>query len=174
MAVRPIITIPNKGLYEKTEKVRQIDQAVSDVAKDLVDTVRVAKDPEGAGLSANQMGVSKRMCVVRNFFKDPQNPDKILSEDIVLINPKIVSRSKETEVDWEGCLSVPDVYGKVERFQKVKVSALGVDGKDIKLKVSGFLARTVQHEIDHLDGILFTEKVIGQTITEEELDKIVQ
>jgi peptide deformylase len=97
-----------------------------------------------------------------------------LSEDIILINPKIVSRSKETETDWEGCLSVPNVYGKVERFQKVKVSALGADGKDIKLKTSGFLARTVQHEIDHLDGVLFTEKVIGQTITEEELDKIMQ
>jgi peptide deformylase len=154
MAVRPITTIPNTVLYEKTERVRQIDQPVLDVAKDLVDSV------------------SKRMCVVRNFFKDPQNLDQILSEDIVLINPKIVSRSKETEIDWEGCLSVPDVYGKVERFQKVKVSALGVDGKDIKLKANGFLARTIQHEIDHLDGILFTEKVIGQTITEEELDKI--
>jgi peptide deformylase len=84
MAIRAIITIPNKCLYKKTEKVKQIDQTVVDIAKDLIDTVRVAKDPEGAGLAATQIGISKRMCVVRNFFKDPQNPDKILSNDIVL------------------------------------------------------------------------------------------
>lgn len=170
MAIRPIITVPNKVLKEKTEKVKQIDEAVLGIAKDLMDTIKVAKDPEGAGLAATQIGVSKRMCVVRNFFKDPQDLNKVLSEDIVLINPKIVSRSKETEIDWEGCLSVPNVYGKVERYQKIKVSALGVDGKDIKFKASGFFSRTIQHEIDHLDGILFTERVIGKTITEEELD----
>jgi peptide deformylase len=173
MPVRPVITVPNKNLYEKTKKVRRIDQSVLNIAKDLLDTVRVAKDPEGAGLAATQMGVLKRMCVVRKFFKDPQNLDIILSEDIVLINPKIISRSEETEIDWEGCLSVPNVYGKVERHKKVKVTALDVEGKNIKLKASGFLARTIQHEIDHLDGILFTGRVVGETVTEQELDKMV-
>jgi len=171
MAVKPIITIPNKVLREKTEKVKNVDSEVASLAKDLLDTVRVAKDPEGAGLAATQIGVSKRVCVVRNFFKDPANPEKILSEDIILINPKIISNSKETEVDWEGCLSVPDKYGKVERFEKVKITAVGIDGKDIKIKASGYFARIVQHEIDHLDGILFTDKVIGETISEEELEK---
>lgn len=172
MAVKPIITIPNKVLRTKTEKVKQIDSEVLALAKDLLDTVRVAKDPEGAGLAATQIGVSKRVCVVRNFFRDPTNEEKVLSEDVVLINPKIISTSKETEVDWEGCLSVPDKYGKVQRFSKIKISALGVDGKDIKFKASDYFARTIQHEIDHLDGILFTDKVIGGTIGEEELDKL--
>lgn len=173
MPIRPIITIPNKVLVEKTEKVKIIDETVLKLAKDLLDTVKEAKDPEGAGLAATQIGVGKRVCVVRNFFNDPQNPEKILSEDIILINPKIISKSKETELDWEGCLSVPDVYGKVERYTKIKVSALGMDGKDIKFKANGFLARTIQHEIDHLDGILFTKRVIGKTINEKELENLI-
>lgn len=173
MPIRPIITIPNKVLVEKTEKVKIIDETVLKLAKDLLDTVKEAKNPEGAGLAATQIGVGKRVCVVRNFFNDPQNPEKILSEDIILINPKIVSKSKETELDWEGCLSVPDVYGKVERYTKIKVSALGMDGKDIKFKANGFLARTIQHEIDHLDGILFTKRVIGKTINEKELENLI-
>ena len=174
MAVKPIITVPNMILKTKTEKIKQIDEAVLKIARDLIDTVKVAKDPEGAGLAAPQIGVSRRMCIVRNFFADPKDTEKILNEDIILINPKIISRSKEVETDWEGCLSVPDVYGKVERYKKIKIFALGVNGKDIKFKASGFLARTIQHEIDHLDGILFTEKVVGKTITEEELETMVQ
>jgi peptide deformylase len=173
MPVRPIITIPNNILKTKTEKVKMIDEEVLKVAKDLVDTVKVAKDPEGAGLAAVQIGSSKRICVVRNFFKDPQNPEKILSEDIVLINPKIISTSKETEVDWEGCLSVPNKYGKVERFIKVKVTALSLDGLEMKFKANDFLARTIQHEIDHLDGIIFTDRVIGKIVSEEELEEII-
>jgi peptide deformylase len=114
------------------------------------------------------------MCVVRNFFVDPKDSQNMLSENIVLINPKIISKSKEVETDWEGCLSVPDVYGKVERYKKIKIYAVGIDGKDIKFKASDFLARTIQHEVDHLDGILFTDKVVGKTITEEELEALVQ
>lgn len=173
MSAKPIITIPNEVLRKKAEKVKNIDEEVLKTAQDLLDTVKVAKDPEGAGLAAPQIGASKRICVVRNFFIDPQDSKKILSEDIVLINPKIVSKSIETETDWEGCLSVPNEYGKVERFKKVKISATGIDGTDIKFKANDFLARTIQHEIDHLDGILFTDKVIGKTITEEELDKLI-
>jgi peptide deformylase len=171
MSAQPIITIPDEVLRKKTEKVKTINEEILKIAKDLVDTVKVAKDPEGAGLAAPQIGVSKRICIVRNFFLDPLDEHKILSEDIVLINPKIVSTSKETDIDWEGCLSVPNAYGKVERYSKVKVSAIGIDGKDIRFKASDFLARTIQHEIDHLDGILFTDRVIGKTITERELEK---
>ena len=174
MAVKPIITIPNETLRNKTGKVKKIDEEITKIAQDLVDTVKVARDPEGAGLAATQIGVSKRICVVRNFFTDPVDPKKILTEEIVLINPKITSPSKETEVDWEGCLSVPDEYGKVERFKKIKVTATALDGNDIKFKASDFLARTIQHEVDHLDGILFTDRVIGKTITGEELDKVIQ
>jgi peptide deformylase len=173
MPVRPIITLPNNILRTKTKKVKKIDPEVEKVAKDLVDTVKLAKNPEGAGLAATQIGSLQRMCVVRNFFNDPQNPETVLSECIVLINPKIIGTSKETDIDWEGCLSVPDKYGKVERFSKIKVTAMGLDGKDIKLKAGDFLARTIQHEIDHLDGIIFTDRVVGKIITEEEMENLI-
>jgi len=140
----------------------------------LLDTVRVAKDPEGAGLSATQIGISKRMCVVRNFFEDPLNPDEVRSDDIVLINPKIIQYSEEKNVDWEGCLSVPDAYGLVERAEKIKITAKDIDGNIIKIKAEGFFARTIQHEVDHLDGILFTSKIEGKTLTQKEFDKIME
>jgi len=162
------------SLTKKTQKVRDINDDVKKIAKDLLDTVRVAKDPEGAGLSATQIGISKRMCVVRNFFEDPLNPDEVRSDDIVLINPKIIQYSEEKNVDWEGCLSVPDAYGLVERAEKIKITAKDIDGNIIKIKAEGFFARTIQHEVDHLDGILFTSKIEGKTLTQKEFDKIME
>ena len=174
MSVRKVITAPNPILTKKTQKVRDINNDVKKIAKDLLDTVRVAKDPEGAGLSATQIGISKRMCVVRNFFEDPLNPDEVRSDDIVLINPKIIQYSEEKNVDWEGCLSVPDAYGLVERAEKIKITAKDIDGNIIKIKAEGFFARTIQHEVDHLDGILFTSKIEGKTLTQKEFDKIME
>ena len=174
MSVRKVITAPNPILTKKTQKVRDINSDVKKIAKDLLDTVRVAKDPEGAGLSATQIGISKRMCVVRNFFEDPLNPDEVSSDDIVLINPKIIQYSREKNVDWEGCLSVPDAYGLVERAEKIKITAKDIDGNIIKIKAEGFFARTIQHEVDHLDGILFTSKIEGKTLTQEEFDKMME
>ena len=112
------------------------------------------------------------MCVVRNFYPDPAKSGEYTHEDYVLINPKIVSTSKETEIDYEGCLSVPNVYGKVARYKKIKVDALDVSGERIKIKAQDFFARTIQHEIDHLEGILFTDRVIGDVITEQEMDAV--
>lgn len=172
MSERKIVTLPDEVLRKKAEKVKFFDDELKALAQDLVDTVKIAEDPEGAGIAAPQIGVSKRVIVVRNFFVDPINRDKYLFENYVLVNPKIISMSKETDVEWEGCLSVPDQYGEVERPSKIKVVAQDIDGKSIKMKASGYFARTIQHEIDHLDGILFTDKVIGKTITEKELDKI--
>ncbi|MFC1700286.1 peptide deformylase [Patescibacteria group bacterium] len=171
MTVKPIITIPNKLLEDPTEKVGEITDYIKDVASHLMDTVLKAKDPEGAGLSANQIGVNKKMCVVRNFYKDPKTGNEN-SEDTILINPKVISHSNETEMGWEGCLSVPDTYGQVPRFKKLKVKAKGLDGKKIRITASGYFARVIQHELDHLNGILFTERVQGKTITEEELEKL--
>jgi peptide deformylase len=170
MAVKPILTIPNQVLLTKSEKVKAIDSEIKAIAKDLLDTVKLAKNPEGAGIAANQIGVTKRIVVVRNFFPDPTNPRKLISEDYVLINPKIISTSKETEIDWEGCLSVPNIYGKVERYRKVKMTALDLNGNEIRLRASDYFAAVIQHEIDHLDGILFTSRMIGKAIPESELD----
>ncbi len=113
------------------------------------------------------------MCVVRNFFEDPLDENKIRSDDIVLINPKITHFSAEKDIDWEGCLSVPDVYGKVERASKIKVTAKDIDGNIIKIKAEGFFARTIQHEVDHLDGILFTAHIRGETLTQKQFDEMI-
>jgi len=116
MPIKTIVTIPEPVLRQKATKVKAIDGVIKKEIQDLKDTLEVAKDPEGAGLAATQLGISKQICVVRNFFQDPTNTDKIIHQDFILINPKMTSTSKETEIDWEGCLSIPNTYGEVERF----------------------------------------------------------
>jgi peptide deformylase len=174
MSIRKIVTIPDAILNKKARKVSNIDEDVKKIAQELLDTVKVAKNPEGAGLAAPQLGKSKRMCIVRHFYEDPINPEKIQSDDLILINPKILSHSNETETDWEGCLSVPDEYGIVERFSKIKLTAKDLSGNMLKIKAEGFFARTIQHEVDHLDGILFTSKVLGKTVSQKDFDKIME
>lgn len=174
MSVKKIVTTPNPVLNKKTQKVGEITDEIKKIAQDLIDTVKVAEDPEGAGLAATQIGISKRMCVVRNFFEDPLDENKIRSDDIVLINPKITHYSPEKDLDWEGCLSVPDVYGKVERASKIKVTAKDIDGNIIKIKAEGFFARTIQHEVDHLDGILFSAHIQGKTLSQKEFDEMIE
>jgi peptide deformylase len=172
MAVVPIIKIPNKILLQKTENVTEINEEVRADIQNLLDTLDHAHEPEGAGLAATQIGLNKRICVVRNFVYNPADENEPTVQEFILINPKIISRSRETITDWEGCLSVPDVYGKVERYKKIKVKAMNEMGENIRLTATGFFGAVVQHEIDHLDGILFTEKVLGETYTEEQLNKL--
>jgi len=174
MAVVPIVKIPDEILNKKCGKVDKLDEDAKKLVKNLLDTLRAAKNPEGAGLAAPQIGVSKRVCIARRFLPNPNNESKPLIQDYVLINPKIISSSNETDLGWEGCLSIPDSYGKVLRAKKVKVKALNEEGEEVKINASGFFARIIQHEIDHLDGILFTSKLVGNTITEKELDKILK
>ena len=174
MAKAQIVTVPNKILTQKTKKVKVIDDEVRALAQTLIDTLNNAKEPEGAGIAATQIGNSNRVCVVRRFFESPTIPHGFDYEDMILINPEIVSKSKETDVDWEGCLSIPDVYGEVRRHTKVKVKSLTLSGNEITFTAEDFFARVVQHEIDHLDGVLFTSRVTGKTISEKELDKILQ
>ncbi|MFA6981825.1 MAG: peptide deformylase [Patescibacteria group bacterium] len=172
MAAVAIRTIPDPILRKKTERVHRVDEEVNKLANDLLDTLNEAQEPEGAGLAAPQLGVLKRIIVVREFLPDPKDPQKYFNQDHVLINPKVISSSKETQVIWEGCLSVPDTYGKVERPKKVKVKANDLEGNELRLKATGYFSSVIQHEIDHLDGILFTDKVTGEMITEEELEKL--
>ncbi|MEZ6255355.1 MAG: peptide deformylase [Patescibacteria group bacterium] len=175
MAVREIIEIPNPLLTTNTAKVVEFNAETKQIAQDLIDTVLHASDPAGAGLAAPQIGIPLRMCVVRKFKpnpNDPANTDSELSKEIILINPQITSYSNSEDIRWEGCLSIPDTYGKVKRAKQITVKAQDINGEEIKLKASGFFARIIQHEIDHLDGILFTSKTIGSTVTDAELEKI--
>jgi peptide deformylase len=172
MAVKPIVLIPNKILEAKCEKVSGIDADTKVLIKDLLDTLRHAHNPEGAGLAAPQIGVLKRVCIARRFIYKSPDPEREIVEELIMINPKIISASKETNIDWEGCLSIPNAYGKVNRANKIKVRATNENGEEVKISASGFLARVIQHEIDHLDGILFTSKLKGSLVTEKELDEI--
>lgn len=150
-----IITIPNPILKEKSKKISRIDNSVKKLAADMEDTIKGYGDAKesGVALAAIQVGVPIRMTVVKK--------DK---EYLTLVNPEIVKYSKEEVEDIEGCMSVPRKYGKVRRYQAVKVKALGLDGKKIEIKAEDFLARVLQHEIDHMDGILFIEKIIDNNI----------
>ena len=173
----PILTVPNKTLEKTAEKVREFNEETKKIIQDMLDTLRDAKDPEGAGLAAPQIGVMERIIIARRFYPNPENSEDTLTKEYVFVNPKIISSSKETGLGMEGCLSIPDIYGMVERPKKVKIKALDENGEPIRKTVTGFFGRVVQHEIDHLDGILFTSKVVGKTYTEDvlvEMAKIVE
>jgi len=169
--VKPIIKAPNPVLNKKSEVVKKVDAEIKKLISDLRETLDASKIL-GAGLSAPQIGVSKRVCIVRDFRADPNKPTKEIFTEYTLINPEYSFNSDKTTLDWEGCLSVPDTYGIVKRQKKIKVTALNEKGEKIKLNSFGFFAREIQHEVDHLDGILFTSKVIGTARTEKELDEI--
>ena len=158
-------------LSQKTQKVSDFGKKTQKIIRNLKDTLDVASDPEGAGIAANQAGISKSICVVRNFLPTQEEYDEPIFDELVLINPKIVSLADETDIDWEGCLSVPDVYGKVPRSTKIKFRYQDENGVPKRLAAKGFFARIIQHEIDHLNGILFTQKVIGKTVPGEYFSK---
>ncbi len=171
MAVVPIVKYPHRKLTQKCVPAVGFGEETKEIIKDLIDTLEAAKNPEGAGLSAPQIGALKRICVVKKFLSKKENGDKEY-KNIVLVNPVITKVSKQTSIDWEGCLSIDDTYGQVERPQKVRLTSYDDKGNIIKVDASGFLARVIQHEIDHLNGVLFTSKVIGKTLTEKELDSM--
>ena len=170
MSVVPIVKIPNKILNTQCNKV-ELNEQTKTIVMNLRDTLRATKNPVGVGLAAPQIGANARICLVREFDSEIENnkPTKSAKE-YVLINPEIISKSKRTAIDWEACLSIPNLYGKVKRNRKITVKAL--DENEYKLKAKGFLARVIQHEIDHLDGILYTSKVIGDIMTEEDAQKL--
>ncbi|MGM9928899.1 MAG: peptide deformylase [Bacillus sp. (in: firmicutes)] len=156
MALLPIVEHPNAILETKCEEVTIFDRTLVKLLNNMYDTMVKA---DGVGLAAPQVNVGKRIAVVE--------VDEEMGK-IELINPVILER-KGSEVDVEGCLSFPGLYGEVERATYVKVQAQNRKGRTYMLEAEGFLARAIQHEMDHLDGVLFTTKVI-RYIDEEELE----
>jgi peptide deformylase len=143
--VRQILTFEHPVLREKAKKVARIDASIQRLLDDLAETML---DAPGAGLAANQIGVALRVCVVKGDDKQIWG----------LVNPEIV-KSEGSQVGPEGCLSYPGWVGEVERAETVVVKGRNRRGKEIRVKTSGFTARAFQHEIDHLDGILFTDRL---------------
>lgn len=152
-----IILYNNPILRKKSLLIKQINKSVHKLAADMIETMRCNN---GVGISAIQIGVPKRMVAYayqksKGAKKDwPNIPLK------VLINPQIVKVSKKQTVDEEGCLSFPELYGEVFRPSSAKIKALTLEGKTIEFDVKGLEAKVVQHEIDHLDGILFIDRLV--------------
>jgi len=156
--MRKLITTPDPRLREKSSRVRAITDETRDIINDMVTLSLQWEDAHpyeiSAAMAAPQIGVNQRIIIVRDDLDDKAN-----RSFTALINPEIIRTEGKTEKDQEGCLSVPEIYGLVSRPHKVKVKALLEDGTEVRLKASGFLARTLLHEIDHLDGVLFIDHI---------------
>lgn len=153
-----LITLPNKNLRERSKRVGFVDETVVELIKDMekatLDWEAKRQHEVGVALAAVQINQHRRIVIVRNNFDDKE--DKTFQ---VFINPEIVKYDGELIEDYEGCLSVADVYGKVPRYNKVKIKAKDVHNKDVRITAEGFLARVFQHEIDHTKGILFVDRI---------------
>jgi peptide deformylase len=148
MTARPIVLAPDPVLKAKAKPVAQVDDQVRALMQDMLDSMYAS---QGVGLAANQIGVLDRVLVMDVAPKDePPQPMR-------MANPEILSRSEETAVNQEGCLSIPDHYADVERPARVTVRYLDENNQPQTLDAEGWLAVCVQHEIDHLDGVLFVD-----------------
>lgn len=153
MAVRPIVHADNPVLRKRSKKVKRFGRALQNLVDDMVETMHAT---HGLGLAAPQIGVSQQVIVVQlpGDEEDPQS-----GKLYVLCNPEIVRTAGEEEESEEGCLSVPGFAGDVRRATVVTVKGLDRHGKKIRIKAEGLLARAFQHEIDHLNGTLFIDRV---------------
>ncbi len=169
MPVLEIIKIPSPVLHEKCRLVKELNQDIKNQIIGLSDTLA---DPttKGVGLAAPQLGFTTRICVVLKFSQEKDAPPT----EFVLINPVITKFSSPTDIRWEGCLSIPDTFCKIQRSKEITVTFININGEAQKLKATGFFARVIQHEVDHLDGILITDKCVGEPVTEAELDKLME
>ena len=148
MALLEILTVPNPLLKRKSEKVEKIDDALRKTLDDMLETMY---DAPGVGLAAPQVGILKRMVVIDVSREDePKRPYK-------MINPVITAHSDETVVHDEGCLSVPEQYAPVERYETVTAEYTDENGKRQTVRADGLLAICIQHELEHLDGKLFID-----------------
>lgn len=151
MAILDIVTFPDKRLSEPSEKVTEIDDTLKTLIADMAETMF---DAPGAGLAAVQVGVNKQILVV-NTTEDDEGEKSYFA----LINPEIVEADGDFTSEEEGCLSVPEFRATVKRFNRVKVTALDIDGNPMELNEEGFPAVVLQHEIDHLKGVLFINRI---------------
>jgi len=150
MTIKPLIILPDPVLRQLSKPIERVDTDLQRLADDMLDTMY---DAPGIGLAAVQIGVPRRMLVIdvsrEGEEKQPQ----------VFINPEIVKSSDERSVYEEGCLSIPDYYAEVERPATVSVRYLDRNGKEQTVEVDGLLATCLQHEIDHLNGVLFIDHI---------------
>ena len=148
MAIRPILVLPDARLRAVADPIDAVDDDIKALAKDMLDTMY---DAPGIGLAAPQIGVMKRI-VVMDLAKEGDKP-----EPMVLINPEITKFSDVVQTTEEGCLSIPELYYDVERPDAVTVKYTDLDGNEVVKDADGKLAVCIQHELDHLDGVLYID-----------------
>lgn len=157
-----IVTTPDPRLRQKSEKVHQIDDETKRIIDEMIASSLAWEEEHefelSAAMAAPQLGYNKRIIVVR---EDMSNKDN--ANFVPLINPVVIKTEGKIIEDYEGCLSVPSIYGKVGRPYKARIKAVTEKGEEVRLKATGFLARTLLHEIDHLDGVLFIDHIKDQT-----------
>jgi peptide deformylase len=158
MKKEDIITLPNVHLRQKSQKIHVITDETHELVDEMTSAALDWEDSRpheiSAALAAVQIDRLQRVVIVRSDFDDKKSRDFT-----TLINPEIVKYEGELLPDYEGCLSVSNVYGKVPRYTKIRVKALGLDGHELRFKAEGFLARVIQHEIDHTNGIVFIDHI---------------
>lgn len=148
MSIKPIVLLPDAILRKPSEPIERFDDELARLASDMTETMY---DAPGIGLAAVQVGVLRQMLVVDvSKDEDNQNPE-------VFINPTIVQESDERSIYDEGCLSVPEYYAEIERPAAIKVNYLDLSGKQQTIEADGLMATCLQHEIDHLNGVLFID-----------------
>lgn len=160
MAIRKVVQHPSEVLETKCAKVTTFDMNLGVLLDDMYETMIEA---DGVGIAAPQVGIAVRAAIVD--FREGQEP-------IEMINPELVLY-EGSDTDIEGCLSFPGVFGEVERYDHIKIKAQERDGTWYELEAEGYEARAILHEMDHLDGVLFTSK-ITKYVTQEELDEIIR
>ncbi len=150
MTIKPLIILPDPLLRQASKSIEQIDTEIQRLADDMLETMY---DAPGIGLAAIQIGVPRRLLVIDVAREGEEK------KPLVFINPEIVASSDERSVYEEGCLSIPDYYAEVERPARVTVKHLDRNGKEQLTEADGLLATCVQHEIDHLNGVLFIDHI---------------
>lgn len=146
-----IVYYGDKRLTAENEKIKNIDGNIRSVAQKMIRTMR---EKEGIGLAGPQVGINKKIVVIDLAFGQKED-----SKFMVLINPKIADFSEEKEVMEEGCLSFPELFIEIERSKEVKVKAKTLEGEEVEFEADSFLARVLQHEIDHVNGVVFIDRI---------------
>lgn len=161
MKKEAIITLPNAHLRQKSSRIHVVTPEVTQLIDDMTSASLDWEDSRpheiSAALAAVQVDRLEKVVIIRSDFDD-----KAARDFTALINPEIIKGEGEKIIDYEGCLSVNGVYGKVPRWEKVRVRALDIDGKEIRFRAEGFLARVIQHEVDHTNGIVFIDHIRDQ------------
>lgn len=153
-----IITLPNEHLRQRSKRVHivtdEVRQLIADMKAATLDWEAHRPHELGVALAAVQVDRLERVVIIRNNFDDKED-----RSFVVLINPEVIKAEGEITYDQEGCLSVPDIYGLVPRHSKVRVRALNEQGHEVRIKAQGFLARVLQHEVDHTNGTVFIDHI---------------